>query len=171
MGEHAPTSTHRRGDARRDMRHVGGMLAALCAWRRRLTQRTIAKLGSSAAGEPIRGRLAAPAEACGEHASRSNDRRERCMPRHEACWRSLGGSLSPSDLGTGSHAPRLARSQMCCRPPGATGLRATKWCLPDKEEVRGSNPRAPTSDLQGFLPFATPPDPPSAIILQPKRGW
>jgi len=37
------------------------MLAALCAWRRRLTQRTIAKLGSSAAGEPIQGWLAAPA--------------------------------------------------------------------------------------------------------------
>src|SRR5665647_2103756 len=40
--------------------------------------------------------------------------------------------------------------------------------LPDKEEVPGSNPGAPTSDLQGFLPFATPPDPPSAILLQPK---
>jgi hypothetical protein len=69
---------------------------------------------------------------------------------------------------TGSHAPRLARGQMCCRPPGATGLRATKWCLPDKEEVRGSNPRAPTSDLQGFLPIHIPPEPPSAILLQPK---
>ena len=31
--------------------------------------------------------------------------------------------------------------------------------LPDKEEVRGSNPRAPTSDLQGFLPLDPPPAP------------
>jgi hypothetical protein len=40
--------------------------------------------------------------------------------------------------------------------------------LPDKEEVPGSNPGAPTSHLQGFLPLAPPPAPPSATILQPK---
>src|SRR5665647_3877134 len=42
------------------------------------------------------------------------------------------------------------------------------FSLPDKEEVRGSNPRAPTGDLQGFLPLDTPLGPPSATILQPK---
>lgn len=57
---------------------------------------------------------------------------------------------------------------MCCRPRGATGLRATKWCFSDKEEVRGSNPRAPTVDLQVFLPLAPLLRPPAAIILQPK---
>ena len=54
------------------------------------------------------------------------------------------------------------------RPRGATGLRATKWCLPDKEEVPGSNPGAPTSDLQGFLPLDPSPEPRAATFLQPK---
>ena len=40
--------------------------------------------------------------------------------------------------------------------------------LPDKEEVPGSNPGAPTSDLQEFLPLTSSPRPPSATIWQPK---
>ena len=40
--------------------------------------------------------------------------------------------------------------------------------LPDKEEVPGSNPGAPTSDLQGFLPRHVPPGRPLARFLQPK---
>jgi hypothetical protein len=40
--------------------------------------------------------------------------------------------------------------------------------LPDKEEVPGSNPGAPTSDLQGFLPRDPPLGPPLARFLQPK---
>jgi hypothetical protein len=40
--------------------------------------------------------------------------------------------------------------------------------LPDKEEVPGSNPGAPTSDLQGFLPLDPPLRPPLARFLQPK---
>jgi hypothetical protein len=40
--------------------------------------------------------------------------------------------------------------------------------LPDEEEARGSNPRAPTIDVQGFLPRHPPPRPPAAAILQPK---
>ena len=35
-------------------------------------------------------------------------------------------------------------------------------------EVRGSNSRAPTGDLQGFLPRHSPPRPPFAVLLQPK---
>ena len=42
------------------------------------------------------------------------------------------------------------------------------FSLPDKEEVPGSNPGAPTSDLQGFLPLTPPLRPPAAILLQPK---
>ena len=38
----------------------------------------------------------------------------------------------------------------------------------DKEEVRGSNPRAPTSDLQRNRDSSPPLDPASATILQPK---
>src|SRR5665811_928736 len=55
------------------------------------------------------------------------------------------------------------------------------FILPDKEEVPGSNPGAPTSHLQGFLARTPPLEPPSAtpsaIILQPKcvrldgKGW
>jgi uncharacterized protein with GYD domain len=41
-------------------------------------------------------------------------------------------------------------------------------CLPDKEEVRGSNPRAPTSDLQGNRVPTPAPRPRSATFLQPK---
>src|SRR5665647_3472309 len=40
--------------------------------------------------------------------------------------------------------------------------------LPDKEEVPGSNPGAPTSHLQGNLPLTPPLSPSAAIILQPK---
>src|SRR5450756_2157758 len=40
--------------------------------------------------------------------------------------------------------------------------------LPDKEEVPGSNPGAPTTHLQGVLPLTPPLRPPAAILLQPK---
>ena len=39
---------------------------------------------------------------------------------------------------------------------------------PGWQEVRGSNPRAPTSDLQGLLTLAPPPGSPPARFLQPK---
>jgi len=51
------------------------------------------------------------------------------------------------------------------------------FILPDKEEVPGSNPGAPTSDLQGFLPLTPPPGSLLARFLQPKcvrsvgAGW
>lgn len=55
VGEHALRRIHRRGDPRRDMRHVGGMLAAPRAGpvtcRRHRSQRTTANLGASAAVE------------------------------------------------------------------------------------------------------------------------
>ena len=69
-------------------------------------------------------------------------------------------------LGLLEAAFQYTREPQCHENKKAGSIRQDS--LPDKEEVPGSNPGAPTSDLQGN-PAPTPLRPgPSAILLQPK---
>jgi hypothetical protein len=79
-----------------------------------------------------------------------------------------GGSQEPpSSWSTGDRGIRVA-SLSRTRPPLVWLDRLIS--LHDKEEVRGSNPRAPTSDSRRNRDSPAPPDPVSATILQPMLG-